>query len=137
MNSCVSWVLALKIWRTYSWKEIVVKMREIMLIKLGEIVLKGLNRKNFEDKLIKNIRQKISSVGNFELRNMQSTIYLIPADENADFEGIQYIQHLLIMFDDKLFFSKLSHIQLPPWHSVSQNDFFRNWFRIDRIIWSN
>lgn len=59
-----------------------------MLIKLGEIVLKGLNRKNFEDKLIKNIRQKISSVGNFELRNMQSTIYLIPADENANFEGL-------------------------------------------------
>ena len=63
-------------------------MKEIMLIKLGEIVLKGLNRKNFEDKLIKNIRQKISSVGNFELRNMQSTIYLIPADENADFEEL-------------------------------------------------
>lgn len=63
-------------------------MKEIMLIKLGEIVLKGLNRKNFEDKLIKNIRQKISSVGNFELRNMQSTIYLIPDDENADFEEL-------------------------------------------------
>ena len=45
-------------------------MKEIMLIKLGEIVLKGLNRKNFEDRLIKNIRQKILPMGNFELRNM-------------------------------------------------------------------
>ena len=63
-------------------------MKEIMLIKLGEIVLKGLNRKNFEDRLVKNIRQKISSLGNFEIRNMQSTIYLIPVDENADFEEL-------------------------------------------------
>ena len=59
-----------------------------MLIKLGEIVLKGLNRKNFEDRLIKNIRQKILPMGNFELRNMQSTIYLIPADENVDFDEL-------------------------------------------------
>lgn len=63
-------------------------MKEIMLIKLGEIVLKGLNRKNFEDKLLKNIRQKISSLGNFELRNMQSTVYLIPQDENVDFDEL-------------------------------------------------
>ena len=63
-------------------------MKEIMLIKLGEIVLKGLNRKNFEDRLIKNIRQKILPMGNFELRNMQSTIYLIPADENVDFDEL-------------------------------------------------
>ena len=63
-------------------------MKEIMLIKLGEIVLKGLNRKNFEDRLIKNIRQKILPLGNFELRNMQSTIYLIPADENVDFDEL-------------------------------------------------
>lgn len=56
-------------------------MREVILIKLGEIVLKGLNRKNFEDKLVKTIRARISSLGNFEIRNMQSTIYLIPQDE--------------------------------------------------------
>ena len=64
-------------------------MKEILLIKLGEIVLKGLNRRNFEDRLLKNIRQKISSLGNFELRNMQSTFYLIPANENADFEVLE------------------------------------------------
>ena len=63
-------------------------MKEVLLIKLGEIVLKGLNRKNFEDRLIKNLRQKISQLGNFEIRNMQSTIYVIPQDENADFERL-------------------------------------------------
>ncbi len=57
-------------------------MREIILIKLGEIVLKGLNKKNFEDKLIKNIREKIETVGEFEIKIMQSTIYLIPKKED-------------------------------------------------------
>ena len=64
-------------------------MKEVLLIKLGEIVLKGLNRKNFEDRLIKNIRQKISSIGNFEIKNMQSTIYLIPLDKNIDFDMLE------------------------------------------------
>lgn len=57
-------------------------MREIILIKLGEIVLKGLNKKNFENKLIKNIREKIETVGEFEIKIMQSTIYLIPKKED-------------------------------------------------------
>lgn len=61
-------------------------MKEVFLIKIGEIVLKGLNRKNFEDKLIKTIRERISPVGSFEIRNLQSTIYLLPQDESADFE---------------------------------------------------
>ena len=61
-------------------------MREIILIKLGEIVLKGLNKKNFEDKLIKNIREKIATVGEFEIKIMQSTIYLIPKKkDDVDF----------------------------------------------------
>lgn len=61
-------------------------MKEVFLIKIGEIVLKGLNRKNFEDKLIKTIRERISPVGSFEIRNLQSTIYLLPQDESVDFE---------------------------------------------------
>ncbi len=64
-------------------------MREVMLIKLGEIVLKGLNRKNFEDKLIRNIKRKVSELGDFQLINLQSTIYLIPQGETADFERVE------------------------------------------------
>ena len=65
-------------------------MKEVMLIKLGEIVLKGLNKKNFEDKLIKNIREKIAEVGEFEIKIMQSTIYLMPQNENdADFAQLE------------------------------------------------
>ena len=57
-------------------------MREKILIKLVESVLKRLNKKNFEDKLIKNIREKIETVGEFEIKIMQSTIYLIPKKED-------------------------------------------------------
>lgn len=63
-------------------------MKEIILIKIGEIVLKGLNRKNFEDKLVKNIKRKISPFGEFEIKNQQSTISLIPKSDNIDFDKV-------------------------------------------------
>ena len=34
-------------------------MKEIILVKNGELALKGLNRNSFEDKLIKNIKNRI------------------------------------------------------------------------------
>ncbi len=63
-------------------------MKEVILIKIGEIVLKGLNRKNFEDRLIRTIRERILPLGNFEIINLQSTIYLIPQDESVDLESV-------------------------------------------------
>ena len=63
-------------------------MKEIILIKIGEIVLKGLNKRSFEDVLIKTIRARISSLGNFEIKNAQSTIYLIPKEENIDIDMV-------------------------------------------------
>ncbi len=62
-------------------------MDEIILIKLGEMVLKGLNRKTFEATLIKNIRRRIDSIGGFDIKTAQSTIYVIPRDEDADLEA--------------------------------------------------
>ena len=43
-------------------------MEEIILIKLGEIVLKGLNRRSFEDTLIKNLRNRLSKAGKFNIK---------------------------------------------------------------------
>ena len=63
-------------------------MKEIILIKIGEIVLKGLNRRNFEDKLIKNIKRKIAPFGNFKILNYQSTITLIPEDDTIDLDEV-------------------------------------------------
>ena len=61
-------------------------MQEVILVKLGEIVLKGLNRRVFEDRLLKNIRRRIQRSGNFDVYSMQSTIYIVPKDADADID---------------------------------------------------
>ena len=61
-------------------------MKEIILIKNGELVLKGLNRNTFEDVLVKNIKKRISKFGEFTLKRAQSTIFIEPKDENFEFE---------------------------------------------------
>lgn len=63
------------------------KMKEIILIKNGELVLKGLNRNTFEDTLVKNIRRQLSNIGNFTVKKAQSTIYIEPADDNFDIDA--------------------------------------------------
>ena len=62
-------------------------MKEIFLLKLGEIVLKGANKRQFEDKLRQNIRRRMKPFGNFDVYLMQSTVYVEPMDEQADIEG--------------------------------------------------
>jgi thiamine biosynthesis protein ThiI len=53
-------------------------MKEVILVKLGEVVLKGLNRHAFEEILRKNIRRRIGRLGGFDVREAQSTIYISP-----------------------------------------------------------
>ena len=62
-------------------------MNEILLLKLGEIVLKGLNRRSFEQKLVGNVRRRLVGLGNFQVSCMQSTIYVEPLDEKADIDA--------------------------------------------------
>lgn len=64
-------------------------MKEVILIKNGELALKGLNRSTFEDILVKNIRRKLKSAGDFDYIKSQSTIIIEPKDENCDFEAAQ------------------------------------------------
>lgn len=62
-------------------------MKEIFLLKLGEIVLKGANKRQFEDKLRQNVRRRMKPYGNFDVYLMQSTVYVEPMDEMADIDG--------------------------------------------------
>ena len=39
-------------------------MHEMILCKLGEVVLKGLNRRSFEDKLMSNVNRRVWKCGN-------------------------------------------------------------------------
>ena len=61
-------------------------MKEIILIKNGELALKGLNRRTFEDMLVKNMRRRLESAGKFNFTISQSTIVAEPADENVDLD---------------------------------------------------
>ena len=61
-------------------------MQEIVLIKNGELVLKGLNRCTFEDILIKNMRKALSSIGEFKFKKSQSTIMVQPVDDDTDLD---------------------------------------------------
>ena len=62
-------------------------MKEIFLLKLGEIVLKGANKRQFEDKLRQNVRRRVRPYGNFDVYIMQSTVYVEPMDELCDVDG--------------------------------------------------
>ena len=62
-------------------------MKEIFLLKLGEIVLKGANKRQFEARLRQNIRRRMKAYGNFDVYLMQSTVYVEPMDDEADVDG--------------------------------------------------
>ena len=62
-------------------------MKEIFLLKLGEIVLKGANKRQFESKLRQNVRRRMKLYGNFDVYLMQSTLYVEPMDEECDVDG--------------------------------------------------
>ena len=62
-------------------------MKEIFLLKLGEIVLKGANKRQFEAKLRQNVRRRMKTYGNFDVYLMQSTIYVEPMDDDCDIDG--------------------------------------------------
>ena len=59
-------------------------MKELILVKYGEMALKGLNKKTFEDMLIKNIKRRLKPLGHFQYTSAQSTTYIKPLDEDID-----------------------------------------------------
>ena len=61
-------------------------MKEIILIKNGELALKGLNRRTFEDMLVKNMRRRLESVGKFKFTVAQSTIVAEPENDGVDLD---------------------------------------------------
>ena len=63
-------------------------MKEILLCKYGEIVLKGSNRRYFEDTLCKTLRYRAKKYGSFEITRSQSTLIIEPRDELADIDGM-------------------------------------------------
>ena len=69
-------------------------MKEIILVKYGEIALKGLNKSTFEDMLQKNIKRRLKKLGTFGFYRRQSTIYITPPEEADIDEVINRLQKI-------------------------------------------
>lgn len=63
-------------------------MKEIVLVKYGEMVLKGLNKRSFEDMLTKNIKRRLKNLGRFQITSAQSTTYITPLDDDIDLSEV-------------------------------------------------
>ena len=63
-------------------------MKEIILCKYGELILKGANKRYFEDILCKELRRRASPYGNFKIYFKQSTIYVEPQNDFCDMDGM-------------------------------------------------
>lgn len=59
---------------------------DLILLKYGEIALKGLNKPLFERKLLDNIKSRLDKVGKFSVRRAQSTVYVEPLETSADMQ---------------------------------------------------
>ena len=63
---------------------------ELFLLKLGEVVLKGLNRSHFEDKLMANVARRLRPLGTFRIYTRQSTIYVEPQSGVTDMDAVYH-----------------------------------------------
>ena len=67
-------------------------MNDILLLKQGELILKGQNRRIFEQRLVAHIKRRLATIGEFRVYAMQSTVYVEPrgdADMDAAFEALE------------------------------------------------
>ncbi len=70
-------------------------MNEIFLLKLGEIILKGANRRQFENKLKTNVARRMRPFGEFKVNILQSTVYVEPENDECDMEGAWEACHVI------------------------------------------
>ncbi|MBR6312452.1 MAG: tRNA 4-thiouridine(8) synthase ThiI [Oscillospiraceae bacterium] len=61
-------------------------MNDIILLKQGEMVLKGLNKRIFEQKLMANVNRRLAQFGEWNVYCIQSTVYVEPKGE-CDMDG--------------------------------------------------
>ena len=71
-------VYILSVIKNFKFRLEIMNFNEVVLVKEGEIFLRGLNKRNFENDLIKNIKRNLKPLGIFEYIKAQSTITVIP-----------------------------------------------------------
>lgn len=68
---------------------------DLILLKYGEIALKGLNKPLFERRLLDNIKSRLDKIGKFSVRRAQSTVYVEPLDEAVDMhEALEVLKRI-------------------------------------------
>ena len=63
-------------------------MKELLMLKYGEIILKGANRRYFEDTLVRELRFRAAAFGKFSVTRSQSVLFVEPENEQADMDGL-------------------------------------------------
>lgn len=63
-------------------------MERIIMVRFSEIILKGLNRRHFENLLVENIKDAISQMGNYEIKKSQAIIYIKPLEGGEQTKNI-------------------------------------------------
>ena len=61
-------------------------MKEIILVKMGELTLNGLNKHNFESALVRNVRYALEGMGDVKVQNAQSALYVVPQCDDFDMD---------------------------------------------------
>lgn len=61
-------------------------MKEFILCKYGEVVLKGLNKSSFEHMMAASVRRRIAELGEFDVYYSQSTLYVEPKSDACDMD---------------------------------------------------
>jgi tRNA uracil 4-sulfurtransferase len=62
-------------------------LKKIILIRYGEVLLKGLNRPFFERKLVKNIKFALKGFNKTRIEKMRGRIFVKPVNTDFDFDG--------------------------------------------------
>ncbi|MBE7042786.1 MAG: tRNA 4-thiouridine(8) synthase ThiI [Ruminococcaceae bacterium] len=69
-------------------------MQEIIMVKCGEIILKGLNRHVFEERLVKNIKYRLRGLGKIKVHRAQATVYIEPEDGSKTDQMIERLKRV-------------------------------------------
>ena len=67
-------------------------MQDLILIKLGELILKGNNRNRFEDRLMVNIKHALAKTGSYRVEKAQGTMYVTPRDDSPIEPAVEKIK---------------------------------------------
>ncbi len=62
-------------------------MKEVLLLKYGELILKGANKNVFESAMLRDIKHKLRPHGKFTVIKAQSTVFVEPEDDLCDIDG--------------------------------------------------